>query len=98
MLFFFLFPLLIDLYRDMLLYSFLLITTLLSYISLLFVNGIPVQYDRRSKVGKAVKEALFKGEGTYYDVPGVGSCGKPDTDDELVVAVNRDQMKNGKSI
>ncbi|KAI8330864.1 hypothetical protein BC941DRAFT_325620, partial [Chlamydoabsidia padenii] len=37
----------------------------------------------------------YNGEGTYYEVPGVGSCGKPDTDDELVVAVNRDQMKNG---
>ncbi|KAI8973382.1 hypothetical protein BDF20DRAFT_648835 [Mycotypha africana] len=37
---------------------------------------------------------LFNGRGTYYEV-GLGSCGKYDTDDELVVAVNSEQMANG---
>lgn len=37
----------------------------------------------------------FWGLGTYYEV-GSGSCGEYDNDSELVVALNRDQMANGK--
>ncbi|KAI8366087.1 RlpA-like double-psi beta-barrel-protein domain-containing protein-containing protein, partial [Radiomyces spectabilis] len=36
----------------------------------------------------------FSGFGTYYGV-GFGSCGKKDTDDEMIVAVNQPQMHNG---
>lgn len=41
-----------------------------------------------------IKGTVNQGIGTYYDV-GPGSCGKTDTDDELVVAVNKAQMHNG---
>ncbi|KAI8149452.1 hypothetical protein BJV82DRAFT_505173 [Fennellomyces sp. T-0311] len=41
-----------------------------------------------------IKGAAFDGIGTYYN-PGPGSCGQTDTDDELVVAINRPQMHNG---
>ncbi|CDH60010.1 hypothetical protein RO3G_09000 [Lichtheimia corymbifera JMRC:FSU:9682] len=36
----------------------------------------------------------YDGTGTYYDT-GVGSCGKKDTNDELIVAINKAQMGNG---
>ncbi|KAI7879917.1 hypothetical protein K492DRAFT_130797 [Lichtheimia hyalospora FSU 10163] len=36
----------------------------------------------------------YDGIGTYYNT-GVGSCGKKDTNDELVVAINKAQMGNG---
>ncbi|KAI8889234.1 hypothetical protein K501DRAFT_171428 [Backusella circina FSU 941] len=36
----------------------------------------------------------YSGKGTFYNV-GLGSCGDLDTDDELVVAVNKAQMDNG---
>ncbi|KAI8061299.1 hypothetical protein BDF21DRAFT_321932, partial [Thamnidium elegans] len=36
----------------------------------------------------------FSGSGTFYEV-GSGSCGESDSDSDLVVAVNFDQMKNG---
>ncbi|KAI8086756.1 uncharacterized protein BX664DRAFT_366151 [Halteromyces radiatus] len=72
--------------------SFILLIMILSS-CILVIDGTPVQ--PRAKVVKEIKSALFKGIGTYYEVPGVGSCGKEDNDDELVVAVNQPQMKNG---
>lgn len=46
---------------------------------------------------KAAKNLLsILGTGTYYDVAaGVGSCGETNSNDDMVVAVNHDQMKNG---
>lgn len=49
-----------------------------------------------SRLLKGVKAKLFSGTGTFYEV-GSGSCGEYDTDDELVVAVNKAQMQNGKA-
>ncbi|CAO3699284.1 hypothetical protein G6F70_004660 [Rhizopus microsporus] len=36
----------------------------------------------------------FVGKGTYYDV-GPGSCGQTNSNSEMVVAVNKEQMANG---
>ncbi|SAM01101.1 hypothetical protein [Absidia glauca] len=55
--------------------------------SSLFSNSAPRQV--------IAQRDLYTGEGTYYEVPGTGSCGQSDTDDESVVAVNRLQMNNG---
>lgn len=41
------------------------------------------------------KQDMYHGIGTYYDA-GPGSCGQLDTDDEMVVAVNKPQMHNGR--
>ena len=38
---------------------------------------------------------FFLGQSTYYEV-GPGSCGEYDNNSELVVALNKDQMNNGK--
>ena len=50
-----------------------------------------------SKLLQDVKGKLFSGSGTYYKV-GSGSCGEHDTDSELVVAMNKAQMDNGKML
>ncbi|CAO3589785.1 unnamed protein product [Absidia cylindrospora] len=81
----------------MIFYPIVFIVILSSYTSSLLVSSAPVELENRSKVVNKVKNALFRGVGTYYEVPGVGSCGKPDTDDEMVVAVNASQMKNGSN-
>lgn len=48
-----------------------------------------------SKLLNGVKGTkLFSGLGTFYEV-GSGSCGEFDTDSDLVVAVNKEQMANG---
>ncbi|KAG2204143.1 uncharacterized protein EV154DRAFT_471911 [Mucor mucedo] len=47
-----------------------------------------------SRLLRGVKATLFSGAGTFYEV-GSGSCGEYDTDDMLVVAVNKAQMQNG---
>ncbi|KAI8990972.1 RlpA-like double-psi beta-barrel-protein domain-containing protein-containing protein [Mycotypha africana] len=48
-------------------------------------------------IGKTAGKLLsILGTGTYYDVgAGLGSCGKMHHDNEMVVAVNHAQMKNG---
>lgn len=50
-----------------------------------------------SELLQDVKGKLFSGSGTYYEV-GSGSCGEHDTDSELVVAMNKAQMDNGKRL
>lgn len=68
----------------------------LSWTVILVVNSAPIQHDRQPGVVDNVKDVFYHGIGTYYEVPGIGSCGESDTDDEFVVAVNRPQMKNGE--
>ncbi|KAI9489692.1 hypothetical protein BDB00DRAFT_876125 [Zychaea mexicana] len=41
-----------------------------------------------------IKGDALSGVGTYYNA-GPGSCGETDTNDELVVAINKPQMHNG---
>lgn len=71
----------------------------ISVLSLFCVtSGVPIPSSllSNSAHGRAiVQRDLYTGEGTYYEVPGTGSCGQSDTDDESVVAVNRSQMNNG---
>jgi hypothetical protein len=73
---------------------------------LLHVSAIPAKYinhernnDNENKNMKFIaspeEHGSFSGRGTFYNV-GLGSCGDQDTDDELVVAVNKAQMDNGK--
>lgn len=52
---------------------------------------------RPLNLAKTAKKLLsILGTGTYYDVAaGVGSCGETNSNDDLVVAVNHGQMKNG---
>lgn len=70
---------------------------IIAFSHFLFVSTAPLE--RRiigaSKLLQGVKGKLFSGSGTYYQV-GSGSCGEHDTDSELVVAVNKAQMENGK--
>lgn len=63
-------------------------------------SGIPIPSSLLSNSAHRqviAQRDLYTGEGTYYEVPGTGSCGQSDTDDESVVAVNQLQMNNGKS-
>ncbi|KAL0141047.1 RlpA-like double-psi beta-barrel-protein domain-containing protein-containing protein [Mucor lusitanicus] len=52
---------------------------------------------RPLNLAKTAKKLLsILGTGTYYDVAaGVGSCGQTNSNDDMVVAVNHGQMKNG---
>ncbi|GAN09626.1 riboflavin aldehydeforming enzyme [Mucor ambiguus] len=64
----------------------------------LFVSTAPLERRiiRASKLLEGVEGKLFSGSGTYYKV-GSGSCGERDTDNELVVAMNKAQMDNGSN-
>lgn len=64
--------------------------------SIWLVSSAPLQSrGLGSKLLKGVKGTkLFSGLGTFYEV-GSGSCGEFDTDSDLVVAVNKEQMANG---
>ncbi|KAG2222386.1 hypothetical protein INT45_006908 [Circinella minor] len=48
---------------------------------------------KRSKID-SLSGNTSSGIGTYYDT-GPGSCGQTDSNDELVVAINKPQMHNG---
>ncbi|KAI7854421.1 hypothetical protein BDC45DRAFT_508331 [Circinella umbellata] len=61
------------------------------------------QYDKKKKVHTNQKKRskidsisgdTSSGIGTFYDA-GPGSCGETDSNDELVVAINKPQMHNG---
>lgn len=57
-----------------------------------------IQPSESLAIKKLAEDLLsFSGKGTYYDV-GPGSCGKTDTDSEMVVAINKSQMGNGKCV
>ncbi|GAN10276.1 non-catalytic module family EXPN [Mucor ambiguus] len=73
--------------------SFLFICLLLSLVCCVFQ---PTEA-RPLNLAKAAKKLLsILGTGTYYDVAaGVGSCGQTNSNDDMVVAVNHGQMKNG---
>ncbi|KAI9469967.1 MAG: hypothetical protein EXX96DRAFT_588221 [Benjaminiella poitrasii] len=75
---------------------FWLISILIIIHQLLCVSTSPLErrlLDSDSLI-KEVGGKLFTGRGTFYEV-GIGSCGEQDTDDDLVVAVNKKQMANG---
>lgn len=73
--------------------SFLFICLLLSLVCCVFQ---PTEA-RPLNLAKTAKKLLsILGTGTYYDVAaGVGSCGQTNSNDDMVVAVNHGQMKNG---
>lgn len=78
----------------------MLFTRLVSIILFLnnfwFISSAPLENrGLGSRLLKGVKAKLFSGLGTFYEV-GSGSCGEYDTDSDLVVAVNKAQMENGK--
>ncbi|KAI9472145.1 MAG: RlpA-like double-psi beta-barrel-protein domain-containing protein-containing protein [Benjaminiella poitrasii] len=62
----------------------------------LFYNVQQVQARPLNLVKAAGKLLSMLGTGTYYDVAaGYGSCGKMNSNDDMVVAVNYLQMENG---
>lgn len=67
----------------------------LTFILLLTVFSFCIIQETEALVIKKRSKLPFSGKGTYYDV-GPGSCGEADDDSEMVVAVNINQMNNGK--
>lgn len=68
-------------------HSYLFLVLLIST-SLVFSAALP-------NALKKPRINFFLGQSTYYEV-GTGSCGEYDNNSELVVALNKDQMNNGK--
>ncbi|KAI8331460.1 hypothetical protein BD560DRAFT_494130 [Blakeslea trispora] len=74
---------------------------LLLFFGYSFTCALAAPLRRRAPGGRSKHEGhrkyiAFEGSGTHYDVAaGVGSCGETKSNDDLVVALNKDQMKNG---
>ncbi|CAO3616829.1 unnamed protein product [Cunninghamella blakesleeana] len=58
--------------------------------------------DRKKQLAKDILNIAdsiadyFEGDGTFYEV-GKGSCGKQNTNNDMIVALNDPQMKNGSN-
>ncbi|CAO3618862.1 unnamed protein product [Cunninghamella echinulata] len=88
--------------------SLLLLLLLCLTLTTTLVTSAPVDRKKNKKNSKDGKEIAkdilnkvkdsivdyFDGEGTYYEV-GTGSCGKQNNDNDMIVALNNSQMKNG---
>lgn len=72
----------------------MLVVLLVSLVLLNSCNAAVILWKRASH--GSLPGTQYDGIGTYYDT-GMGSCGKKDTNDELIVAINKAQMGNGKS-